>query len=223
VVSSGNARFAAIISSRSVLAQGGRWFNRTAINKPQPSPSVAPVRQDVRAAKSPLTEQVVSAGTTLTVRMIDRIDSHRDHVGQSFRASMDKPVNDASGRTLIPRGADAVVRLIDDKESGKLTGRTLVTLELVSVSVSGRVVQLDTLADVEASSSRTARSAKLIGGGAAAGALLGALRGGGSGAAIGAASGGAAGTAVELITKGQRVHVPSEERLTFVLRQPARI
>jgi len=45
------------------------------------------------------------------------------------------------------------------------------------------------------------------------------LAGGGKGAAIGTVAGAGAGTAAEVATKGQRVHIPSETRLTFTLQQ----
>jgi len=46
---------------------------------------------------------------------------------------------------------------------------------------------------------------------------------GGKGAVIGAGAGGAAGVGAEEVTKGQRVKVPSETRLTFVLDTSIRI
>jgi hypothetical protein len=55
------------------------------------------------------------------------------------------------------------------------------------------------------------------------GAIIGAIAGGGKGAAIGAAAGGAAGAGAEIVTKGQRVKIPSETRLTFVIDNPVRI
>ena len=63
----------------------------------------------------------------------------------------------------------------------------------------------------------------MIGGGAALGAIIGALAGGGKGAAIGAVTGAGAGTAVQVATKGERVKIPSETRLTFTLEYPVRI
>jgi hypothetical protein len=55
------------------------------------------------------------------------------------------------------------------------------------------------------------------------GAVIGAIAGGGKGAVIGAGAGGAAGAGAEEVTKGQRVKVPSETRLTFVLDTSIRI
>ncbi len=152
-------------------------------------------RPPERAASGP----ELPTGTNITVRMIDSVDSERDHVGQTFHASLDKPVVDANGNPLIARGAPVMVKLVDDKQSGKIEGRTILTLDVVSIEVNGRVVT------------------------AAVGAIIGAIAGGGKGAAIGAGAGAGAGTAAQVATKGQRVRIPSETQLTFVLQQPVRL
>jgi hypothetical protein len=48
--------------------------------------------------------------------------------------------------------------------------------------------------------------------------LIGAIAGKGKGAAVGAVTGAAAGTAIEASTHGQRVKVPPEAKIDFVLR-----
>jgi hypothetical protein len=154
--------------------------------------------------------------------MIDDVDSQRDRVGQTFKASIDEPVL-VGAETLIPRGADVLMKLTDDKESGKLTGKTELTMDIVSVKVNGKVVDIDTQEVTTSSASRTGKTAKVVGGTAALGAVIGAIAGGGRGAAVGAASGAAVGGGVQVLTKGQRVRIPSETRLTFTLQQPVRI
>ncbi|HLX42386.1 MAG TPA: hypothetical protein VKR43_03085 [Bryobacteraceae bacterium] len=197
---------------------------------PAPIPPPAAVREERRdearidAREARREEQraatELASGTAITVRMIDSVDSERDRMGQTFRASLDEPVVDASGNTIIPRGADAMVKLVDDQQSGKLAGKTILTLNLQSVQVNGQTVEINTQNVTEQSGSRTARSAKVIGGTAIAGAIIGAIAGGGKGAAIGTAAGAGAGTVAEVATKGQRVRIPSETRLTFTLQQP---
>jgi hypothetical protein len=164
----------------------------------------------------------LAAGTVITVRMIDSVDSEVNRVGETFRASVDEPVTLGSDQ-VIPRGADVVVKLVDDKQSGKISGRTELTLDLVSVDINGRSVDINTQAITQASESRTSRSGKVIGGTTALGAVIGAIAGGGKGAAIGAVAGAGAGTAAQVATKGQRVRIPSETRLTFTLEYPVRI
>ncbi len=158
----------------------------------------------------------LSAGTNLTIRMIEGVDSQTNRVGQTFRASLDQPVM-LNGNAVIPRGADVTVKLVDQKDSGKLTGRADLTLSLQSISVNGRMVDINTQSVKQESSSRGERTAKVAGGTAAVGAIIGAIAGGGKGAAIGAGAGAAAGAGAEVVTAGQRVRIPSETRLTFVL------
>ncbi|HVP00230.1 MAG TPA: hypothetical protein VMT15_19300 [Bryobacteraceae bacterium] len=161
------------------------------------------------------------AGTKLVIRMIDSVDSERDSVGKTFAASLEEPVL-INGETVIPRGADVVVKLVDAKESGKFEGRTTLTLDLMSLNVNGRVVDVNTETVTEESSSRGARTAKVVGGTALFGTIIGAIAGGGKGAAIGAGSGAAVGAGAEILTKGQRVKIPSETRLTFALESTVR-
>ena len=161
----------------------------------------------------------VPAGTQVVVRLIDPVNSETDRLGQTYRASIDEAVI-VSGQTVVPRGADAVASLIDAQKSGKLEGRTALTLDLRSVTVNGRAVDVTTTGVSQESGSRGERSAKVIGGTAALGAIIGAIAGGGKGAAIGAGSGAGVGTAAQVLTSGQKVKVPAETRLTFTLQNP---
>ncbi|MBS1859286.1 MAG: hypothetical protein JST11_28180 [Acidobacteria bacterium] len=180
---------------------------------PPPPPPPAPM------AASGVT---LPAGTNLVIRMIDGVDSETARVGQSFAASLDQPVM-LNGDTVIPRGADVTVKLVDAKQSGKLTGRAELALSLQSVRVNGQMVDVNTQTVSQQSSSRGARTAKVAGGTAAVGAIIGAIAGGGTGAAIGAGAGAAAGAGAEVLTSGQRIRIPSETRLTFVLDNPVRL
>ena len=161
-------------------------------------------------------------GTNFVIRMIDGVDSETARVGQSFAASLDQPVL-LNGDTVIPRGADVVVKLVDAKQSGKITGRTELALSLQSVRVNGRMVDLNTQTVSQESGSQGAKTAKVAGGTAAVGAIIGAIAGGGKGAAIGAGAGAAAGAGSGVILGGQKVRIPSETRLTFVLDNAVRI
>jgi hypothetical protein len=155
--------------------------------------------------------------------MIDDVDSQRDHVGQTYRASMAEAVQGPDGQTLIPRGADVVAKLVADEQSGKIEGRTVLTLDLQSLTIDGRSIDINTENVSQSSSSRGARSAKVIGGTAVLGAIIGAVAGGGKGAGIGTLAGAGAGTVAEVATKGQRVRIPSETRLTFTLQNPVQL
>jgi hypothetical protein len=189
-------------------------LRREGVLRPEPAPAAA-ARPRGGSVELP-------AGTNLVIRMIDGVDSDVNRVGQTFTASIDEPVV-LNGETVVPRGADAVVKLVDSKDSGTFTGRSALTLDLMSVKVDGKLVDLNTQTVSQESDSRGERTAKVAGGTAAVGAIIGAIAGGGKGAAIGAAAGGAAGAGSQVITKGQRVKIPSETRLTFALETPVKI
>src|SRR6266545_6610015 len=192
---------------------------------PQPAerPRILKPEPVIRAGAAPARTPVeLPGGTNIVIRMIDAVDSDTNRVGQTFQASLDEPVM-LNGETVIPRGADVVVKLVDEKESGKLSGRAELTLDLVSVRIDGRMVDINTSTVSQSSASRGARTAKVAGGTAALGAIIGAIAGGGKGAAIGAGAGAAAGAGAEIVTHGQRIRIPSETRLTFVTETPVRI
>lgn len=163
---------------------------------------------------------VVPAGTVITVRMIDAIDSNETDVGQKYRASLDDPIV-VDGRTIAPRGADAAVAITRVDQSGTVSGREEIALVLTEIAADGRQLLPETQHAEVSAKSRSKETAKVIGGTAVVGAIIGAIAGGGKGAAIGAASGAGAGVAIQAI-RGQRIQVPSETRLDFTLAQPMR-
>ncbi len=164
----------------------------------------------------------IPGGTTLVVRLIDSVDSETDRLGQTYRASLDEPVV-LNGETVVERGADIVAKLVEDQQSGRLTGKTVITLDLVSMKVNGKMLDISTEEVTRSSGSRTARTGKMAGGLAALGAIIGGIAGGGKGAAIGAVTGAGAGGGIQVLTKGEKVRIPSETRLTFILQNPVRL
>jgi hypothetical protein len=200
-------------------------------NYPEPAPRPAPNYAEsappapVRSTPAPVISGdriSVPTGTRLTVRTIDSIDSDRNRVGDKFAATLDQPlyVNDV---LVVPKGADVYGRLEEAKEAGHLAGKAQLRLSLTGIVINGQTYALST-GDYELSGkSRTANTAKKVGGGAAVGALIGAVVGGGKGAAVGAGVGAGAGTAIQVATQGDQVHVPSETLLEFALDQPVTI
>lgn len=164
----------------------------------------------------------IPAGTTLTVRMIDPVDSKMDRIGQTYRASLDEPIM-VNGDVIVPRNVDVLAKLVDDKQAGRVSGKTVLTLDLESITVDGRVIPVATEEVTRSGSSQTKRTGIAAGGLAALGAVIGGIAGGGKGAAIGAVSGAGAGAAGSVLMKGEQVKVPSETRLSFTLEQPLKI
>lgn len=181
----------------------------------------SPARQR-RGCKRGRAHIVVPSGTRILIRTIDAIDSDRNRVGDRFRATLEQPliVDDV---TVVPKGTDVYGRLTEATEAGRIQGRSQLKLELTGIVVNGGTIPLVTGDDSVSGSSRGATRATRVGGGAALGAVIGAIAGGGKGAAVGAGVGAGAGTAVQVMTKGEQVHVPSETLLEFTLQQDARI
>lgn len=133
-----------------------------------------------------------------------------------YTASISNDISDSSGKVIIPRGSRATLVAVPNPD-GKDT-----TLDLRSVTVSGQRYLLTTQTKSGGSApgglGANSRTGKYVGGGAAVGAVLGAIFGGGKGAAIGALAGGAGGAGAQVYT-GRKKELPAETELSFKLAQ----
>jgi hypothetical protein len=158
-------------------------------------------------------------GQSLLVRMIDGVDSSKNHVGDIFHASLETDLT-VSGMLVARKGADVYGRLETAEAQGKFAGKSELQLALTRLVIDGRDYSLLSSDYNLQGKGRGGDTAKKVGGGAVLGAIIGGIAGGGKGAAIGAAAGGGAGAGVQIITKGDQVKVPSESLLEFRLQQP---
>jgi hypothetical protein len=158
---------------------------------------------------------VLPPGTTIKVRMIDKLSSEESQVGDTFRATLEEPIV-VNGKILYPKGADVIGRVADAHPSGRLSEPGELDLVLATVSSGSTASSLSVQPLVIKGESHTKSNATKIGGGAALGAIIGAVAGGGKGAAIGTAAGAAAGTGAAAATGKKAVKVESEAVLTFV-------
>jgi hypothetical protein len=157
----------------------------------------------------------LAAGTDISVRTNQAINTQSTTESRSFSAQVGKDVVDTNGNLAIPRGSGArlVVRRLNDG---------VLVLDLQSVSVNGQRYLVDTGSVVPEGDRKDGvganqRTAEYGGGGAVLGTLLGAIAGGGNGAAIGALAGGAVGVGTEIATRGPIIRVPAETVLNFRL------
>ncbi len=185
----------------------------TAAMAPMPT---APAVPPPPPAPKPVT---LESGTMFNIRIIDPIDTGKNHAGDSFRATLDSPVT-VGDKVVIPEGADVVGRVVDLKDAGHFAGKPMLALELSSLSVNGRKYTLHTNQYTREGVSRGSNTAKKVGAGAAIGAIIGGIAGGGKGAAIGAATGAGVGGGVQAATRAEQVHVESEALLSFRLESP---
>ena len=164
----------------------------------------------------------IPAGQSILVRMIDGVDSAKNHVGDIFHASLETDLTINNG-LVARKGTDVYGRLAEAKEAGHISGSSELQLELTRMVIDGRDYPLVSSDYTLQGKGRGSNTAKKVGGGAALGAIIGAVAGGGRGAAIGAGVGAGAGGAVQVLTRGQQVKVPSETLLEFRLQQPATV
>jgi hypothetical protein len=194
--------------------------------RPNPEPvAAAPVQAAPPAPVAPPEPRQVTltAGTLIPIRLIDGVSSQRNAAGDTFTASLDKPLV-ADGLVIAERGARAEGRVVTSDQGGKVKGVAGISIELTRIHTSdGQVIAVRTDPFQKQAEQSQGKDAAKVGGGAALGAIIGAIAGGGKGAAIGAAAGGGAGAGAVLLTRGQPATLPSETRISFRLSAPVTV
>jgi len=165
---------------------------------------------------------VIPAGTSVAVTTIDSVDSEKNHTGDILRASLAAPIV-ANNQVVVPQDADIYLRALGIPSAGHFSGISEVRLVLDHLAYQRQTYPLSSSEFNVDSTSRGKQTAERVGGGAAIGAIIGAIAGGGKGAAIGAGTGAGAGAAVQVLTKGKQILIPSETRITFQLLSPVTI
>jgi hypothetical protein len=207
-------------------------------SKPSPEPATSTENRDNTSASAPggsgssgkntsapkppglmdrLTSKTytVPAGTVVDVRLGEPLGSKTSQAGQNFTATLADAIV-VDGKEVIPAGADAHGVVEDAKALGHFKGGAALKIALTSI----KDYTVQTASVNRVAKGKGKRSAVMIGGGAGAGALIGALAGGGKGAAIGALVGGGAGTAGTYFTGNKDIVLPAETVVSFKLLQP---
>ena len=161
----------------------------------------------------------VPSGTPIAVRLQSSISSATASAGQEFDATLEEPLV-IDGKTIAAEGTPVIGRVVTARNSGRLHNSGYLRLTLDSIVLNGKPVTVQTSSVYAAGGSHEKRNLAWIGGGAAGGALIGALAGGGKGALIGSAVGGAGGTGAAYATGKKEVAFGSERMLTFRLMRP---
>lgn len=156
----------------------------------------------------------VPSGTDIKVRTDQQITADANNVGQTYTGETTEDVVN-NGTTVIPKGSPVTLTTV--KEGSK------VAVDIQSVTVGSRKYAMEASSYKPGSVGANKTTAKYAGGGALAGALIGAIAGGGKGAAIGAIAGGAAGTGTQVLTAGKSLNIPAETVLTFKTAQELRL
>ena len=180
---------------------------------PAPAAPVAP------PPPPPPQKVTIPSGTSLSVRLVDALDSETATQGQTFHATLNSPLA-VDGAMAIPTGYNVEGHVVSVQSAGKFSGQSLLVLQLDRISAAGNFYNVQTDQYKKQGSSRGKNTAEKVGGGAGIGAIIGALAGGGKGAAIGAVAGGGLGAGAQGISHSQQIKLPSETVLTFTLQAP---
>jgi hypothetical protein len=164
---------------------------------PPPAPAPAPA--------------VVPAGSRIMVRNSQAIDSKRQQAGYRFTVRLESDL--VAGKTVVaPRGANAYGVLTQAKKSGRVAGRSELTLTLTDIMIDNQLRPVIT-SNVQAVTDNTAgQSAKRTLGAAAIGGLISGRSGAKTGAAVGLGA--------SILTSGKSINIPAGTLLEFRLGQP---
>lgn len=191
-------------------------------------PSAEPVEGErgdddrAEAMRPRATSLVLPEGTELHLILEEGLSSATSRVGETVTARVERAVGD-DGRIVLPGGTVLQGRVTDVRSSGRVSGRARVAVDFDRIVVRGRTHELQATQILAEAPSQSGRDAKIVGGSAAAGAILGAIADGKKGAVRGAVVGAGAGGAAVLITKGREIEMPAGSRWTVRVRNSVRL
>lgn len=175
----------------------------------QPTPGGSPV---VRPA-----DVHIPAGTTLAIRINQRISVKTTPAGSHFDGQIVEPYTDANGRVILPKGTRVEGVVDASHRRGHFKGRSILELRLTALDLNGQRYPLATHDLTETKKGKGKRSAAFIGGGSGLGMLIGGVASGGTGLLIGGLAGGGAGTAAAGLTGNRDLDIPAESIVHFKL------
>jgi len=193
----------------------------------QPGPAQAdntPPPPPVQSAPPPPPQPVVRdvtipAGTTVPVRITEALDSKTAQTNDAFHGALAADLG-TQGVIALRRGTPVTGRIVEAREAAHFKGQSLLSLELTDIQRGGQKIAVTTDAYTKQGAARGKNTATKAGGGAAFGAIIGAIAGGGKGAAIGGLAGAAAGTGVNAATRGEQTVIQTETLINFQLQSP---
>lgn len=184
-----------------------------------PAPRPKPVAPAPSKPRAPATV-TVPAGTALVLALSTPLTTKTATVGQEFTATVAEDVV-MDGQVVVPAGATVSGHVAMTQRSGKTSGRAHMQLAYDNLSFGGKTYEVAAVSDTIWGEGGGGKDAKMIGGGAAAGAVIGGILGGSAGSAVkGAVVGGAAGTAASLMTRGPDLEMAAGDKVTLSLPQP---
>ena len=172
-----------------------------------------------RAAAAAPAEVSIPAGTSLAIRVDQRISVKSSRPGDRFTGEVVEPIAASDGSQLVPKGAEVKGMVDAAHKRGHFKGASVLELRLTSIRLNGTEYPIETSDLAERKKGKGKRSAALIGGGTGLGMLVGGLAGGGAGLLWGGLAGGGAGTAAAGLTGNRDLVIPAESVVRFKLAE----
>jgi hypothetical protein len=182
--------------------------------RPEPEPAFEPAPRP-----EPL---ILPEGTELTLVLETPLSSLGSQRGDAVVARVERAVSE-DGRIALPGGSVLRGKVLEAAASGRVKGRARVAVSFESLTVRGRTHELQVSPLVAEAEDDHGRDAKIVGGTAAAGTVIGAIAGGKKGAVKGAVIGGVLGGGAVLGTKGREVELPAGSRWKVRLEEDVRL
>ena len=184
----------------------------------------------------PVRYYTVAANQVIRVRMDTELNSRTARIGDRFSASVTEPVYGENGVEVVPVGSKVWGRVTSVMRAQRhKPGNIAVSFNQIVLPNRSRYVVNGSLTSLQTDQvnsdnestvkgrSNQKRDAVFIGGGAATGALIGAIAGGGKGAAIGMIVGGALGTGARYYEKEQEADVKSGTEFGVILNRSVQL
>lgn len=185
------------------------------------------------SGKGAVAGSVLPAGTVLVLKMDTRLDSGKSQISDRFTARLVDPVRGSSGVELIPASAvvEGYIESVTQAQMKRRPGTIGVHFDMLRLPDGRRIPIEGVLTEAErgkgkpkvddenqvVGKSTVKQSAVFIGGGAGAGAVIGAIAGG---AILGVGVGAAAGAAAAYFGKGKDAVVEKGTRIGLELSRP---
>lgn len=177
----------------------------SAVPPPPPPPPVEPAKISI------------PAGTTLAIRIDQRISVKTAQKGDKFTGEVVEPIAGSDGGVIVPKGTPVGGVIDASHRRGHFKGASVLELRLTSLTLNGTEYPLTTRDLAERKKGKGKRTAAMIGGGAGLGMLVGGVASGGVGLLVGGLVGGGAGTAVAGSTGNRDLDIPAETIVHFKL------
>ena len=215
-----NAQLAADTSADTAAANGGAPGSANAAPGADDSsspitPATAPIPVPP-TVPAPPPQMHITAGTSLAIRINQRISAKDSNPGDRFTGQIAVPITD-NGQVIIPKGAPVSGRIDNANGRGKFKGAADISLRLTDLTLNGKDYALKTHDTTRTKKGKGKRTGAFIGGGSGLGLLIGGLAGGGKGALIGGLAGAGAGTAGAGLTGNADLVIPAESIVRFRL------